>query len=116
YFLGDGNHLSSSGKTDPILGVVDVTGKQDVSPHSAVGSHSVAADPVKNQVYVPINNNPVQGQLSGICGKHGGVDANGCIAVFTDSGNDDKGECLAQGAPVVGMNGGEPQFLAVGCP
>ena len=119
YFLGSGNHLSPSGSPDPILGVVDATGKKnDFSPKSAVGSHSVAADPVKNQVYVPINSNPAQGGASGICGAHdGGSNANGCIAVFTViSGTDDKGKCLAQGAPVTAMSDGEPQLLTVGCP
>src|SRR6516164_9648925 len=119
YFLGSGNHLSPSGSPDPILGVVDATGKKnDFSPKSAVGSHSVAADPVKNQVYVPINSNPAQGGASGICGAHdGGSNANGCIAVFTViSGTDDKGKCLAQGAPTTGMSDGEPQLLTVGCP
>jgi len=63
YFLGSGNHLTAvGGSTAPILGVVDATGKRpDSSPTTAVGSHSVAADPVKNQVYVPINSNPAQG-------------------------------------------------------
>jgi len=119
YFLGSGNHLTSvGGSTAPILGVVDATGKrEDSSPASAVGSHSVAADPVKNQVYVPINNNPAQGGASGICGANGGSNANGCIAVFTViSGTDDKGKCLAQGAPVTAMSDGEPQRLTVGCP
>src|SRR6516165_7205770 len=119
YFLGSGNHKSPSGNNDPILGVVDATGKKnDFSPKSAVGSHSVAADPVKNQVYVPINSNPAQGGASGICGAHdGGSNANGCIAVFTViSGTDDKGKCLAQGAPTTGMSDGEPQLLTVGCP
>src|SRR5262249_24486739 len=79
YFLGSGNHKSPSGNNDPILGVVDATGKKpDFSPKSAVGSHSVAADPVKNQVYVPINSNPAQGGASGICGANGGSNANGC--------------------------------------
>ena len=83
YFLGSGNHLSPSGNPDPILGVVDATGKkEDSSPKSAVGSHSVAADPVGNQVYVPINSNPAQGGASGICGANGGNNANGFIAVF----------------------------------
>jgi hypothetical protein len=92
YFLGSGNHLSPSGNPDPILGVVDATGnKEDFSPKSAVGSHSVAADPVKNQVYVPINSNPAQGGASKICSANGGSDVNGCIAVFTAvSGTDDK--------------------------
>src|SRR5262249_19059057 len=93
YFLASGNHLDAvTGKPAPILGVVDATGKRpDSSPTSAVGSHSVAADPVKNQVYVPINSNPAQGGASGICGANGGSNANGCIAVFTViSGTDDR--------------------------
>jgi len=92
YFLANGNHLTAvGGSPAPILGVVDATGKRpDFSPSSAVGSHSVAADPVKNQVYVPINSNPAQGGASGICGANGGSNANGCIAVFTAiSGTDD---------------------------
>jgi hypothetical protein len=118
YFLGNGNHLTAvGGSPAPTLGVVDATGKQeDFSPTSAVGSHSVAADPVKNQVYVPINSNPAQGGASGICGKNGGSNANGCIAVFTvTSGTDDKGKCFAQGAPVVAMNDGEPEHLKRDC-
>src|SRR5262249_48779912 len=109
YFLGSGNHLTAvGGSPAPILGVVDATGKrEDSSPTSAVGSHSVAADPVKNQVYVPVNNSATQGQLSHICSQHfdpntgvPGNDAIGCIAVFTViSGTDDKAKCLAQGAP-----------------
>src|SRR5215831_18049420 len=87
YFLGSGNHLTAvGGSRAPILGVVDATGKrEDSGPTSAVGSHSVAADPVKNQVYVPINNvtGPGGGAASGICGANGGSNANGCIAVFT---------------------------------
>ena len=93
YFLASGNHLTAvGGSAAPILGVVDATGKRsDSSPTSAVGSHSVAADPVKNQVYVPINSNPAQGGASGICTANGGSNANGCIAVFTViSGKDDK--------------------------
>jgi hypothetical protein len=121
YFLGSGNHLTAvGGSPAPILGVVDATGKrEDSSPTSAVGSHSVAADPVKNQVYVPVNNSAT----SHICGQHKdangvtGVDANGCIAVFTvTSGTDDKAKCLAQGAPVTAMSDGEPQFLQTNCP
>src|SRR5262244_2239326 len=93
YFLANGNHLTAvGGSAAPILGVVDATGKRsDSSPTTAVGSHSVAADPVKNQVYVPINSNPAQGGASGICTANGGSNANGCIAVFTViSGKDDK--------------------------
>jgi hypothetical protein len=114
YFLGNGNHLTAvGGSTAPTLGVVDATGmREDSSPKSAVGSHSVAADPVKNQVYVPINSNPAQGGASGICGANGGSNSNGCIAVFTTSGPDDKAKCLVQGAPAV--EPGEP--LKTNCP
>ena len=115
YFLGSGNHLTAvGGSPAPILGIVDATGKRpDVSPTSAVGSHSVAADPVQNQVYVPINNT----NTSGICGANGGDNSKGCIAVFTvTSGTDDKAKCLAQGAPVTAMSDGEPQFLKTNCP
>jgi hypothetical protein len=110
YFLASGNH-----KPGPILGVVDAAGKkEDFSPTSAVGSHSVAADPVKGQVYVPINS--TTGAASMICSTHGGTDANGCIAVFTViSGKDDKGKCVAQGAPVKGMNDGESNPMKVNC-
>jgi len=114
YFLGNGNHLTAVGGTAaPTLGVVDATGgREDFSPTSAVGSHSVAADPVKNQVYVPINS-----AATGICTPHGGTDANGCIAVFTvTSGKDDKAKCVAQGEPVIGMNDGEPEVLKTNCP
>src|SRR5262249_25833657 len=93
YFMGSGNHLTAvGGATAPILGIVDTAGKRsDLGPTTAVGSHSVAADPVKNQGYVPINSNPAQGGASGICGANGGSNANGCIAVFTViSGTDDK--------------------------
>jgi hypothetical protein len=86
YFLGSGSHLSAvGGAAAPILGVVDSSGKRpDFSPSTAVGSHSVAADPVANQVYVPINSSPLQGGASGICGSvDSGSNANGCIAVFT---------------------------------
>src|SRR5215467_1750459 len=47
-------------------------------------AHSVAADPIMNQVYVPI-----PAGVSTICGSLGGLDANGCIAVFTTP-NDDR--------------------------
>ena len=68
------------------VGVTNDAGKGNV--------HSVAADPVTNQVYVPINNGA--GAASHICSSHGGVDANGCIAVYTTT-NDDPGSCFQQG-------------------
>ena len=48
-------------------------------------AHSVAADPVFNQVYVPI-----PAGNSTVCSAAGGAtsDANGCIAVFTTPNDD----------------------------
>src|SRR5438093_11611426 len=79
YFLAGGNHTGG-----PILGVVDQSaddGNEDASATSALGSHSVAADPFKNQVYVPGNN-----AATTLCGG-----STGCIAVFTAT-NDDPGQ------------------------
>jgi hypothetical protein len=64
---------------------------------AANGNHSVAADPVKNQIYMPIS----AGSNAGICSSVGGSDAQGCIAVFT---NPDDTMCLAGGAPVIGVS------------
>jgi hypothetical protein len=104
YFLAGSNHTGG-----PILGVVDVradNGNEDASATSAAGSHSVAADPVKNQVYVPGNK-----AATTLCGG-----SNGCIAVFTTT-NDDPGVCLGRGAPADGEGKeGDPGFLRHVCP
>jgi hypothetical protein len=68
------------------------------------GSHSVAADPMHNQIYVPIAStawipsNQANVAVTGVCGgKLGngaparGSDANGCIAVFAPVGRDGGG-------------------------
>ena len=102
YFLANGRR-TVAGVATPQLGVVDAVGEngsgspvEDSSATSATRSISVAADPVGNQVYVPIDN--VAGAASGICGAHGGSDSKGCIAVFTVvSGTDDPGSCFQQG-------------------
>jgi hypothetical protein len=74
----------------------------------AASSHSVAADPVSNQVFVAIG-----GNSSTVCGTAGGTDAQGCIAVYTTP-KDDK--CLAEGAPVREANAGEdPVFMTGRC-
>jgi len=93
YFLARSSAFGSS----QLLGVVDadspgdkVTADQDVftSTKTITGrnAHSVAADPILNKVFVPI-----PAGNSSICGALGGVDANGCIAVFTTP-KDDRGE------------------------
>jgi hypothetical protein len=85
YFLAGSNHNLALPTPGPILGVVDQrpdTIGEDASPATAAGSHSVAADPVFNQVYVPGNN-----AATSICpGGHG------CIAIFL-SANHDPGIC-----------------------
>ncbi len=104
YFLAGSNHTGG-----PILGVADVSaddGNEDTSATTAAGSHSVAADPVKNQVYVPGNN-----AASALCGG-----STGCIAVFTTT-NDDPGLCSGPGAPAHGQGKeGDPGFLRHVCP
>ena len=85
FFLAGSNHNLALPTPGPILGVVDQrpdTIGEDASPATAAGSHSVAADPVSNQVYVPGNK-----AATSIC--HSG---NGCIAVFV-SANHDPGIC-----------------------
>jgi hypothetical protein len=92
YFLA-----RSGGGTAQQLGVIDSDGKEKIaadqsvpiglpntptSPHGA--AHSVAADPVLNQVYVPI---PSTAGLN-VCSNAGGSDALGCIAVFTAAHDD----------------------------
>ena len=94
YFLGRSGGAAASQQ----LGVVDAqSGREDVSPVTGAkpggGAHSVAADPVSNQVYVPIGDNAG----GNVCTAAGGSSAVGCIAVFT-APNDDKarGHVFAQ--------------------
>ena len=86
YFLAGSNHNLALPTPGPILGLVDQrpdTIDEDASPATAAGSHSVAADPVFNQVYVPGNN-----AATTLCGGS----KNGCIAIFM-SVNHDPGIC-----------------------
>jgi hypothetical protein len=82
---GDGLYfLARSAAVGPtqLLGIIDsVTfASNSVFTANKTGrnAHSVAADPILNQVYFPI-----PAASSTICGSLGGSDANGCIAVFT---------------------------------
>jgi hypothetical protein len=80
YNPGDGHYFlaRSGGKTGPELGVVDGdSGIEDASQTTATSAHSVAADPVTNEVYVPIN-----AKGGTVCSSVGGVDTQGCIAVY----------------------------------
>lgn len=97
YNEGDDHYfLARSGGSNPQkLGIVDAqNGQEDESvatglpnttttPHGT--NHSVAADPVRNQVYVPIASNAG----GAICSSLGGSDVQGCIAVMTTA-NDDR--------------------------
>ena len=94
YFLA----RSSAVGTSQLLGVVDADDPhEDQSVFTATkvtparNAHSVAADPIFNQVYVPI-----PAQRSTVCSSAGGDDTKGCIAVFTgkkdkDDASDEEG-------------------------
>lgn len=96
YNDGDGHYLlaRSGGANPQQLGVVDAeSGHEDASigiglpnttanPHGT--NHSVAADPIMNQVYVPIAG--TSGATA--CSAAGGSDTTGCIAVFTANDDD----------------------------
>jgi hypothetical protein len=93
YNHGD-NHYFFGISTPGLLGVADAGPPSRVDPTAATnaGSHSVAADPRRNQVYVPIrgNNGTVPPSTTGkICSSvndvfgNPGNDALGCIAIYT---------------------------------
>jgi len=92
YFLA----RSAAAGPNQLLGIVDADGlSQDQSVATtltpgAPNAHSVAADPIMNQVYVPIPG----GNKSNVCSTAGGSDTLGCIAVFTTP-NDDRPERTA---------------------
>jgi hypothetical protein len=87
-----------------LLGVADPNGHRDMPfAMTRAGSHSVAVDPVRNQVYVPFNDG------SGI----------GVYTVTPGTGPDDPSICVGQGAPVISMGDegtGDPVLLKVVCP
>jgi len=64
----------------------------DVAIATAAGSHSVAADSITNQVYVPIRSNLVAERVARpptVCSSFSGDpmdDVTGCIAVYRDVG------------------------------
>jgi len=100
-----------------ILSVADASPPQlDADVTTAIGSHVVAADMLRNQIYVPIRSTAFPATpptVSTICSSKGGDDAAGCIAVFT-APNDDK--CLAHGMPVLDHDDGDdPVFMRTRC-
>jgi hypothetical protein len=130
---GDGHYLLARSTAGAIagdvagsptqLGVID-SATNSPDPSYTTGTtgfkaHSVAADPVFHQVYVPIpKNNTAAGLTSTVCSTAGGIagvsdDATGCIAVFNTPHDD---HCIAQGAPVIeASEGGDPQYLKTRC-
>jgi hypothetical protein len=101
YNPGD-NQYFLTGETS--LGVVDPNGTQDPPAATQAGSHSVAADMLKNQVYVPVNSG------GGVCGASS---TTGCIAVYT-AAHDDK--CLSEGMPVLDHDDNDdPVFMRTRC-
>jgi hypothetical protein len=105
YNPGDGQYFlarSSAVDTHQLLGVIDAAHPMAdasgiFSLAGAPNDHSVAADPIKNQVYTPI---AARGTGATACGAAGSPAAlQGCIAVWTAVGKDD--QCLAEGAPVI---------------
>jgi hypothetical protein len=105
YNPGDNQYFIAQTNQKPLgqLGVVDPSGQIDAPAATATGSHSVAADMLTNQVYVPGNRSATT-----LCGS-----ANGCIAVFT-AANDDP--CLAHGMPVLDHDDGDdPVFMRTQC-
>jgi hypothetical protein len=120
YNPGDNSYFiarSSVGK----LGVSDAAGttEQDADVTTTIGSHVVAADMTRNQIYVPVRSNTVTGTCTvagcaTLCGAAGSTAAaQGCIAVLT-APNDDK--CLAKGMPVLDHDDGDdPVFMRTRC-
>jgi hypothetical protein len=111
YLLAASNHGTG---TTPRLSIADALAEKTESPDSdavsAGGSHSVAADPFKGHVFVPVNNTAA-GAKSLICSTASGglvPDSQGCIAVFTATGPRDK--CSADGAAVVAAQFDDPKL------
>lgn len=96
---GDGHYALAGGQNIPEqLGIVDSTGHRadktfiTAQNPNATGrrAHSVAADPNKNEVYLPIpavNDTAAKGYDSELCGSTATAKAMGCIAIFSASKN-----------------------------
>jgi hypothetical protein len=92
YFLAQEAAGTGTSATPQKLGVIDADNEAPTPDQSQVTgtggapgkAHSVAADPIFNQVYVPIPSNAG----STVCGNAGGNNALGCIAVYTSNGKD----------------------------
>jgi hypothetical protein len=121
YNPGDNSYFiarSAAGK----LGVEDAGSsppQADADVTTTIGSHVVAADMLRNQIYVPVRANTVAGTCTTagcatLCGPAGSAAAAaGCIAVL-HAPNDDR--CLAHGMPVLDHDDGDdPVFMRTRC-
>lgn len=107
YFLVPTNAAGTTGTLAPVdapTGAVDAMAKANGS------SRVVAADMLKNQVYVVLPGpDDVASGGSGFCPNA----ANGCIGVYTAKHDDN---CLAEGMPVLDHNDGDdPVFMRTRC-
>jgi hypothetical protein len=91
------------------LGVVDAA---SATPDAGAktNTHSVAAEPFSNHVYVPVNN---AAPLTNFChSANAGIsNAAGCILIYGATGKDDK--CAERGAPVLAFDPDGPHFLRI---
>ena len=82
YNPGNGKYfLASSGKSTVFAIDAGTFAVQPLFSGTASAAHSVAVDPVRNNVYVPVSS----ASTSQLCSSKGAVDANGCILVFAPS-------------------------------
>jgi hypothetical protein len=89
YDPGNGKYfLAESGAIPSQIGNIDAFSfiSQPISLNAPIGTssgtHTVAVDPILNQVYLPIANTPAAQSLH-LCSSVGGNDALGCLLVFT---------------------------------
>jgi hypothetical protein len=107
FFLVPTNAAGTAGTLAPVDAE---TGAEDSMAKASGSSRVVAADMLKNQVYVVLPGpDDVASGGSGLCPNS----ANGCIGVYTAK-NDDR--CLAHGMPVLDHDDGDdPVFMRVRC-
>ena len=82
YYLGARDYFTSPTATtaSPVLGVIDADTNQWIENFpTGKDAHSVTADPVNNQIFVPIEN------PNALCGT-----LPGCVSVFTDAHQGDR--------------------------
>ena len=107
YFLVPTNAAGTVGTLSPVDAE---TGAEDAMAKANGSSRVVAADMLKNQVYVVLPGpDDIKSGGSGLCPNS----ANGCIGVYTAK-NDD--HCLTEGMPVMDhADGDDPVFMRPRC-